>query len=245
MNKKLSTILTILTVGAVMTQPVHGTLIAVWNFNDLSNPGGTSEPSNANQTSYAPSSGSGSLTLAGWTSRAGSTSPQGISNFGGTTANAAGGDPAGQALALQGGTTGTVVNNGATLTMLFNLVGYQDPILTFATQRTSTGFTGNQLSYSTDGTTFTSFGSTYAPPSSFGIATFDLSSENSLDNQSDVYLRITFNGATSLSGNNRLDNIQLNVTAVPEPTDYALLVFGALFGAVQLVRLYRRHLAAC
>ena len=39
---------------------------------------------------------------------------------------------------------------------------------------------------------------------------------------------MTFTGATSASGNNRLDNIQLNAVVVPEPSSGALLVLGGM-----------------
>jgi hypothetical protein len=39
---------------------------------------------------------------------------------------------------------------------------------------------------------------------------------------------VTFTGASATSGNNRLDNIQLNAVAVPEPSSGALLVLGGV-----------------
>jgi hypothetical protein len=41
-------------------------------------------------------------------------------------------------------------------------------------------------------------------------------------------VRVTFEGATSDSGNNRIDNIQFNATAVPEPTSGLLIGLGTL-----------------
>lgn len=227
-----------LAVVAAMTQVTHADLIAAWNFNDLSTV--SSVPSNANQTSYLPSLGSGSLTLSGWTSRAGATAPHGISNFGGTGLNAVGSDPAGQALALQAGTTSGMPNNGAQATFQFNLLGYLDPIISFATQRTATGFNSDQLAYSTDGISFTPFGLPYNAATSFAVQTFDLSTVNALDNAATVYLRITFSGATSSSGNNRLDNIQMNATPTPapEPATWALGCLG-----LAVVTLLRRKQA--
>jgi len=113
-----------------------------------------------------------------------------------------------------------------------NLTGYADPILTFATQRTGTGFNSNQVAYSTDNTTFTNFLSPYNAPTSFALQTFDFSSINVLDGAATAYFRITLNGATSGAGNNRFDNIQINATvnsttAVPEPSTVpALLLLG-------------------
>jgi hypothetical protein len=49
-----------------------------------------------------------------------------------------------------------------------------------------------------------------------------------VNNSSTAYVRVTFSGASSVSGNNRLDNIQFNATAVPEPTTGLLLGIGTL-----------------
>lgn len=208
-------------------------LIAYWNFNDLSTT--NSVPSNANQTSYTPTVGSASLTLVGWSSRAGTSSPHGISNFGGSSINSISPDPAGQSLALQASNASTgTPNNGASLVLSFATVDLEDVVLTFATQKTSTGFASNQLAYSTDGTNYTDFGATYNPATSFGLQTFDLSSITALDDQATAFIRITFNGATGNSGNNRIDNLQ--ITAVPEPA-------AALLGGIGLLGLLRRRRA--
>lgn len=202
----------------------HAGLVAYWNFNGLSTTGGV--PSNAGVTSYAANTGSGSLTLNGWNSRGGATAPHGISNFAGSLINSISPDAAGQSLALQGGTT-AINNNGASMTISVSFTNLANPILSFATQRSNTGFTSNQVAYSTDNLNFTNFGATYNPGTSFGLQTFDFSAIDSLDNAANIYLRITMSGATNVSGNSRFDNIQL--TAVPEPTSMAL--FGLVAGA--------------
>ncbi len=69
--------------------PAESALIAYWNFNTLS-------PSINNGTSYAPTTGSASLNLNGWTA----TATDGIKAFAGSTVNALNADPAGQAVAL-------------------------------------------------------------------------------------------------------------------------------------------------
>lgn len=215
----LASICTVLTFALNCSNPANADLVAGWTFNNLT-PG--PPPSNANQTSYSPTTGAGTLTLSGWTSAA----TTGITNFTGTTTNTFGGAVAGQALALQGGITGgTVTNNGALLTLGFDLSGFINPILSFATQRTATGFgpaaTPNTVSYSTDGVTYTSF-ATYSPVTSFtapnGLQTFDFSAIDALDFDSSIFIQIAFFGATNISGNNRIDNIQLNATAATPPS---------------------------
>ncbi len=218
--------------------PAHGALLAYWNFNGLTT-------STNNGTTYVPSSGSQSGTASltvGVNSSDNAGTNRGINSFGGSATNALNSDPTGQALAIQGSSleTGSVVaNNGATLTFQFSTIGFEDAVLSFATQRTGTGFNSNQVAYSTNGSTFTDFGSTYNPATSFGsgagLQTFDLSSINTLDNVAAVYLRITLGGATNISGNNRFDNIQINATAIPEPTSAAVL------GSLALLSMLRRR----
>lgn len=147
---------------------------------------------------------------------------------GGTTVNAVSGDPAGQSLTLQNGTSG--INNGRSIQFGVSTIDFASIMLSYATQRSSTGFTTQALSYSTNGADFTNFGSNTSIPTSFGLASFDLSSVAAVENQASVTFRLTFTGGstTSATGNNRLDNIQLNATAVPEAS--ATLVAAALFG---------------
>ncbi|MFM7976956.1 MAG: PEP-CTERM sorting domain-containing protein, partial [Pirellula sp.] len=65
-------------------------------------------------------------------------------------------------------------------------------------------------------------------PTSF--ATQTLSTIAGLNGATDAYLRLTVTGATAAAGNNRIDNIQFNATAVPEPTSLMLLGSVALGG---------------
>ena len=179
--------------------------IAYFNFNSL-----TMTPS----TTLTPASagGSGSATLT-------TTFPSGASNlttFGGTTANAQNGDMAGVSLALLGGTSNA--NNGKTVTISFDASTFTNISainLSFATQRTSTGFTGNTLAYSSDGINYTTL-ATYTPASSFGTQTFSVTDPAFLSGTNDSF-RITFNGATTASGNNRIDNLVIAAVPVPEP----------------------------
>ncbi len=201
----------------------HAVNLAYWNFN--TNTTGTN-----NGASYSPTSGTASLNLVGWTT----TGTSGITSFGGTTLNALNSDAAGQALALQGGTTTGTPNNGATMVLNFSTSGFEDVILSFATQRTSTGFNSNQVEYSTDGTNYTAFGSPYVPASSFSVQTFDLSAISAIENQSNVWIKVTFGGASANTGNNRIDNIQVNATeVVPEPATMTILAGAAAMAAMR------------
>jgi hypothetical protein len=112
------------------------------------------------------------------------------------------------------------------------------------------------LQYSTDGSTFTQFGSQYslAAASTWSatstsllptIESFDLSSITALDNQSAVYFRIVDNSTTAINGSavgtggtDRVDNFTVTAaTVVPEPS--TMLLAGA--GLASLLALRRRR----
>ena len=145
----------------------------------------------------------------------------------GTSNNARLGDSAGQSLSLQGG-TGTA-NNGRHLTFNVSTLGFSNIVVSFATQGTSTGFNSNQFQYSLDGSTFVNFGPPYAPATTFGAVVFSLASIVALNNNPNAAFRIIFNGATTSTGNNRIDNIVVEGSApesVPEPATAILLLSG-------------------
>jgi hypothetical protein len=188
--------------------------LAVWNFND----------SNLNVDH-----GSGTAT-----------SNINVANIlfaAGTTNNARQGDIAGQALSLQGGTS--VANNGRNITFNVSTVGFSNIIVSFATQGTSTGFNSNQFQYSLDGITFTDFGPPYVPLAAFGSVpiVFSLVSIAGLNDNPDAAFRIVFNGATSSTGTNRIDNFVVEGTGseIPEPATAVLLLSG-LGGLYKLKR---------
>ena len=187
------------------SQAARGDELAVWNFND----------SNLNVDR-----GNGTLT-----------SNLIVANIlfaAGTTNNARQGDIAGQALSLQGG-TGTV-NNGRNITFNVSTVGFSNIVVSFATQGTSTGFNSNQFQYSLDGINFIDFGPPYVPLSAFGSlpVVFTLSSIFGLNNNPTAAFRIVFDGATSSTGTNRIDNFVIEGTSstIPEPMSVMLLLTG-------------------
>jgi PEP-CTERM motif len=185
---------------------LRATEIAIWNFND---------------SDLTVDHGSGILTT--------DFNLVNILFAAGTSNNARLGDAAGQALSLQGG-TGTA-NNGRNITFSVSTLGLSNIIVSLATQGTSTGFNSNQFQYSLDGVNFVDFGAPYTPASVFGAVpvVFSLVSIAGLDNNPNAAFRIVFNGATSSTGNNRIDNIIVegtSTTTIPEPTTMLLLLTG-------------------
>ena len=194
--------------------------IALWNFND---------------SDLVVDRGSGTIES--------NFNPANITFSSGTSVNAQMGDVAGQALVLAGGTS--LQNNGANITLRVSTVGFGSIVVSFATQRTSTGFNSNQFQYSTDGVTFLDFGSPYDPPASFGVQLFDLSSITALNNNALAAFRIVFNGASGATGNNRLDNLLVSgttqPTAEPVPEPATMLLFGTgLAGVACTIRRRRK-----
>lgn len=191
--------------------------LAVWNFND---------------SDLNVDHGSGTLTS--------SLNVVNILFAAGTTTNARQGDPAGQALSLQGGTANA--NNGRNLTLAVSTAGFANIVVSFATQGTSTGFNSNQFQYSTDGVSFVDFSAPYTPATAFGAVplVFSLAAITGLNNNPNAAFRIVFNGASSSTGNNRIDNIVVEGTStatatIPEPTTAFLLLSG-LSGLYKLKR---------
>lgn len=204
----------------ISSNSVHATEITIWNFND---------------SDLAADHGAGTLTT--------DFNLANILFAAGTTNNARLGHLAGQALSLQGG-TGTA-NNGRNITFSVSTMGFANIVVSFATQGTSTGFNSNQFQYSLDGLTFVNFGVPYAPATAFGSTplVFNLNAIPGLNNNPNAAFRIVFGGATSSTGNNRLDNIVIEGTSatVPEPATVLLMLTG-LSGLLGLKR--KRQVAA-
>jgi hypothetical protein len=103
--------------------------------------------------------------------------------------------------------------NGKSIVLWFSMEDYQNPVLTFATRGSGTGFNSQQWAWSVDNITYTNFGiNTAENTGTYVFRTLDMSDINDLDQAVDVYLRVTFDGATSASGNNRLDNIVIHAS---------------------------------
>ena len=223
---------------AALATSASANLVAYWNFN-ASTPNTTSSQLGT-LDSTAPSLGAGTLSIGGGsptitynTVNAGTANGV-VGTFAGTTTNAIGADPVGGALSLQGAVGGAnaspVTSNGGYFQFNISMTGLKDLIVTFATRGTGTGFRNGQLSYSTDGVTFTNFGTSWdgGGSSTFFLVTKDMTGVSALTNAANVAVRLTLTGATGGGGNNRVDNIQFNATPIPAPASIALMGLGGL-----------------
>jgi hypothetical protein len=132
---------------------------------------------------------------------------------------------AGKSYCPLGGTGNS--SNLKSMVIRFSMEDYENPVLSFATRGTSTGFDSHQWAWSTNNVTYTNFGdNTVNTTSTFLVRTLDMSAIDELDQAIDVYLRITFDGASSASGNNRLDNIVIYASELSgQPFSLNLKVF--------------------
>jgi len=218
-----------------------GGLLAFWGFNDNALPGGGNgylagrfplSAESGDQAATAVVDIGGGLLQDTITNSAGDTVYQWLQSFGGTTTNALAGVASGGSLAIQGGTGATASgggNNGSHVEFRLSMAGLSGLEVTWAAQRTSTGFNSTQVSYSTDGTTFTDFGDPITYATGFSLRGVDFGTL--LDDAADVRIRLTMTGATASTGNNRLDNVQV----LSSPTEETVIVtnYGSPFHCIR------------
>lgn len=127
----------------------------------------------------------------------------------------------------------------------FSTVGLQNIQFGWDQTGSNTGPRDFQVQYSTDGTNFSNFGSvyevgnaagswssvTYNPAYTYAI---DMSSVSAINEQTNVWVRLTNTSTTAINlgtvattGTNRVDNVVVQGTEVPEPATMAILGMGA------------------
>src|SRR6266516_6058286 len=148
-SKRIFVVIALLAGTAFFPGAARADEIALWNFND---------------SNLVVDRGAGTLTS--------TANPINVVFFTGTTVNAQMGDVAGMAVAIQGGVNNQ--NNGSILDLRASTTGFSGIVVSFAIQRTSTGFNSDQFQYSADGATFTNFGVAFTPAASFALVSFDL-----------------------------------------------------------------------
>jgi len=201
----LLTFLTFLLLALVPPSSSAQEVIHYWNFNDPGADESWPQPVSA-------TAGSGTITYSFGSN---------VTDFIGTTINSQDGDPRGQSFVVQGGSG--EVNNGEHFDLNVSTEGFESLEIAYATQRTSTGFDAQAVSVSTDGgSSFTDLTAITDIPGSFGLRTVSLAGVSGADDNPDLVVRVTLDGATSTFGNNRFDNI--TVEGVPlgdDPDDPA------------------------
>ena len=130
-----------------------------------------------------------------------------LNSFGGSPINLYGDASNGRDLAIKNPSA-----NNKSMVFKLSTTGFQGVIITYAYRRSGTGFNSCEWSYSTDGVNFTTVETkTYtASISPHQLETVDMSGVTALNEQAVVYIKMTVNGCTSSSGNNRIDNVQFN-----------------------------------
>ena len=206
---------------ALSAASTNAALVAYWNFNELSIATAAAPGLGGVPTTIAATTGTGTLGLTTWTGT--------VDDFAGTAINARGADLPEESLSLI-----SSAGNGSFITVAISMTLLEDLVVTYAHRGTATGFNAGGWSYSTDGTTFTALAGSPTPTvnTTFALATADFSAITALDNATTVTLRYTLSGATAATGNNRIDNLQVN--AVPEPA-------AAVLGSLGLLVLLRRR----
>jgi hypothetical protein len=173
-------------------------------------------PQRADGGTQGGSTGTAQLTVGGGAlsaTNAGTNVYTWLQSFGGSALGAIAPDVSGGSIAVQGGTVvqDTTANNGSYVQFSFSMAGKSGAALQFTTQRTSTGFNRNSISYSTDGTNFLPLVDAFDPPTAFAIRSFTAGAV--LDNAQTAHFRLTLDGATGATGNIRLDNIKVTAGA--------------------------------
>lgn len=127
-----------------------------------------------------------------------------INAFGGNVLN----DPRTTPAATQALAIANTTSNGKSVVFKFSMSGYQNLQLSYAQRGTATGHNEETWSYSTDGVNFTTMETiTGCNVTTFTLREVSFISATALDDAATVYIKLTVNGCTSGSGNNRIDNV--------------------------------------
>ncbi len=188
-------------------QSASADVVAAWNFNALVDP----IPS-----MLTADNGHGGLSLADFTG--------GLSPLVGTDINAVSGVLAGQALTVTG-----LSQNTKSLVIDVDTQGVNRLQFSVAARRSASGFS-NMLVQVWNGQLWNDVGVISASTTQWQSHSMDLSSYTFADNGS-LRLRVQFSGATSSSGNARIDNLRVDGSLVPTPGAIVAVGAAAIAGA--------------
>lgn len=127
----------------------------------------------------------------------------------------------GDALALAG-----MSGNGSAVLLKLSMTGYRGLKVSFQTRGTDSGYNSGTWAWSLNGATFTTLSAvnTASTSATFASRTVDFSNVSVLDNAPDVTLRYTLSGATTSSGNNRIDDVQISATVAASPVGFSPVI---------------------
>jgi hypothetical protein len=187
--------------------------IAIWNFNTF-----TLDPTGGTEAASATLRFSGALPSFG----------------GGSTVNDPDAENPNFSLSILG-----TQNNGRFLTFSASMTDYQSLVVTYATDRSSKGFTTQTWSYSTDDISFTTVSPTIAPGADYELATVDLSGIAALNNAPTVFLKMVLSGAMPGNEGDMFDNFVLSASSTVKPNAAVStpLPTGAAIGGIGLLAL--------
>ena len=219
--KKLFTILTALALTTLAAQAQ--TIIGNWTFEPDPLP---TNVTNAAIGPFSPALGAGSVT--------------GLHASNNTAWSSPVGNGSSNSLSVNSWTTGDYFQFQFS-TLTFSNIG-----MTWSQTRSSTGPTNFSLSYSTDGTAFTTFTNYSVAQVTWNgtsnniasIFTADFTTTTSVDNLADVYFRLVSGQTAASGGTGRIDDI--TITGVPEPSTYAMLALAGAGFAGYVIRRRRR-----
>jgi hypothetical protein len=169
-------------------------VVASWNFNQLA---GSVPPA------VSADAGSGAMQLSDFTG--------GLGILAGTDINALVGDAAGQGLTITGSG-----QNGRSIVVEVRTVDLAGVSVSVAARRSTSGFAVAAVE-AWDGAAWQRGGSFDASTTQWTVHAFDLSVFEFLNRSETARIRFKFEGATSSSGNIRLDNLRVEATPVPAP----------------------------
>jgi len=187
-------------------------VIAAWTFdNQIDTAPNTQKLYTAN---LGIQSGAATLYLDGTNGSSNWTSATQLNRFSGTTLNLPpDGINSSYALALVNSTA-----NGQSIVFKLSMTNLMNLTLSYASRETGTGFNSQEWSYGTNGTDFSTL-TTITPgrTTSFVVYNVDFSDIEEINSEPEVYIKLTITGASSVSGNNRLDNIVFKAESSTAP----------------------------
>lgn len=179
----------------------------------------------------------------------------GVGSFGGihTSASSAWSSPAGPGSAHSYSSNNWAATGDTTANYYqfsTSATGYENLVVSFDATGSNTGPKNFKIAYSTDGSTFSDFGtyslvnaswSSLNPPAdpSTSHFEFDFDPVPALDGQSTVYFRLiqtdstAINGTFGTGGTSRVDNVTVSGSLIPEPASMGLLAGAAVLAAAR------------